>query len=201
MDVVCVATVDGRAYYSILTRLRKTGLAFRSSTPDLVDSRCGLVLTTRGELDRIEGIAVAIEDLSENPVIMKGQLLAKLQKGGKRELLIGIDPGSKTGVAIFYQNVKLASLTFRSTSGLLAMLEGMVQNIPHSKLVVRVGGGALKHSESLARAIRKRVNTAAIEIVDEKGTSSNYLREMDLTRDQLAAARIAHRKGLPFHVN
>jgi hypothetical protein len=198
MDVICVATTDGRAYYSILTRLRRTGLPFRSLTPELVDSRCALTLTTRGELGSIEGVTVAIEDLGEDPVIMKGQLLAILQKGSKRELLIGIDPGSRVGVAIFYQNVKLASLTFRSTGALLVMLEGVVQNIPYSKLVVRVGGGAPKHSKSLARAIRRRVNTAAIEIVDEKGTSSNRLRKKGLTKDQLAAARIAYRKGLAF---
>lgn len=200
MDLICIATADGRAYYSILTRLRRTGLAYRSLTPELVDSRCALILTTRGELDCIKGAAVAIEDLSEDPVIMKGQLVAKLGKEGKRELLLGIDPGLRIGVAVFYSNVKIASLTFRSTGELLGMLDAMIQNIPHSKLVVKMGNGAPKHSRLLARAIIRRVSSATIEIVDEKGTSSYRPRQRDLTRDQLAAERIAYRKGLPFVV-
>lgn len=200
MDLICIATADGRAYYSILTRLRRTGLAYRSLTPELVDGRCALILTTRGELDRTKGATVAIEDLSEDPVIMKCQLVAKLGKEGKRELLLGIDPGSRIGVAIFYSNVKITSLTFRSTGELLGMLDAMVQSIPHSKLVVKMGNGAPKHSRSLARAIIRRVSSATIEIVDEKGTSSYRLRQRDLTRDQLAAERIAYRKGLPYVV-
>ncbi len=198
MDVICIATSDGRAYYSILTRLRKTGLAYRSSTLEMIDSECTLILTTKRELDLIEGSAAAIEDLSENPVIMKGQLVAKLGKGGGGELLLGIDPGSRIGVAIFYQNVNLASLTFRSIGELLGMLEEMAQSLPHSKLVVKVGSGAPKHSRSLARAIVRRINSAKIELVDEKGTSSYRPRTRELTRDQLAAERIAYRKGLPF---
>ncbi len=198
MDVICIATSDGRAYYSILTRLRKTGLVYRSSTLEMIDSECTLILTTKRELGIMEGYAVAIEDLSENPVIMKGQLVAKLGKGGSGDLLLGIDPGSRIGVAIFYQNVNLASLTFRSIGELLGMLEGMVQSLPHSKLVVKVGSGAPKHSRSLARAIIRRISSARIELVDEKGTSSYRPRARELTRDQLAAERIAYRKGLPF---
>lgn len=197
MDVICVATADGRAYYSIVMRLRKAGFVFKSVTPSELDSeKCSLILTTKKELDGIDGTSVAIEELNENPVIMKGQIIARLRKVGRRELLVGIDPGSRIGVAVFYQNLKLASLTFNSVAALLNVLEAMVRSIPHSKLLVKVGSGAPKLSKSLARVIRSRLDTAVVEMVDEKGTSSNHLREKELTRDQFAAAKIAYRKGV-----
>jgi len=197
MDTICIATTDGRAYYSILTRIRKTGLAFRSLTPEMVDSQCCLVLTTRKEIGRNAGISVAIEDLSENVVVLKGQLVARLGKKGERELIVGIDPGSRIGIAIFYQNVKIGSETFRSKGELLSMLDEVVKKIQYSKLVIKLGSGAPKHSESLARLLRKRMDDALIEIVDEKDTSSRQ-GEGKLSRDQLAAERIAYRKGLPY---
>src|SRR2546426_12620504 len=90
MKGICVATVDSRAYYSVLSRLRNTDLRFTSVNPSDVTERSNLIETTRAELKGFEGKSVAIEDLDDDPLLMKGQILSRLSTMSNRDLLIGI---------------------------------------------------------------------------------------------------------------
>ena len=58
-----------------------------------------MVITSRTEIPAFGGGAVPIEDLDEDPMIMEGQLLSRLLDESRRRLLIGIDPGSRIGMA------------------------------------------------------------------------------------------------------
>lgn len=199
MRIIKVATDDGNAYYEIVSRLKKTHLRFSVlASGQSADPAQDLVLTSRKETAAFGGDAVAVEDLSEDPLIVEGQLLSKLVDSSRRDLLIGIDPGSRIGVAIFYGGKELGALT----SNLEKSVEYVVvlaREVPHSSLSVKIGAGEPKSSLSLARLLRKRLPTgASIEIVDESGTSLGKRGPIGATRDQRAAARIALRKGAQF---
>jgi hypothetical protein len=196
MKVVSVATLDSRAYYSILNRLKMTNLPFVSVTPAQAQvERREPVITTRSEREFFIGTSIPIEELDENPLIMEGQILSRILTENK-VLLIGIDPGSRIGVVVFYGNTRLGSFTAESIDLLRSELQGAVRRIPSIKTIVRVGDGAPRLSRSIIQMIKKDLPDVFIEVVDERGTTVNNQNSEGLTRDQGAAARIARRKGV-----
>jgi hypothetical protein len=200
MRIIKVATDDGNAYYDIVSRLKETHLRFSSLLPgQAVDSAKDLVITSRTESPLFGGSAVSIEDLAEEPLIMEGQLLSRLLEEPRRRLLIGIDPGSRIGIAVFYDGREIGALNSNSVEDSMDSLIKLVKEVPHSSLAVKIGGGEPRTSLRLARSLRERLPpSASIEIVDESGTSAGKRGALGGTRDQRAAAKIAFRKGIQF---
>lgn len=195
MRLIGVATADSRAYYSILRRLKETNLRFVSLTPaKAIEERFWPVITTKGETGDFRFASIAIEELDEDPLIMEGQILSHALRDTKQVLLIGVDPGSRIGLAVYYGGMKLGSLTLNSVDMLEQKLEAVTQRVPHSSAMIRIGNGSPRQSRAIAEMISSEVPDAVIEIVDEKGTSNTNLR--GLTRDQIAAEKIAFRKGI-----
>jgi hypothetical protein len=191
MRIIKVATDDGNAYYDIVSRLKRTHLRFSSLSPgQAVDSAKDLVITSRTEISAFAGSVVTIEDL----------LLSRLLDESRRNLLIGIDPGSRIGVAMFYGGRELGAMTSNSVERSVESLVTLVKEVPHSSLSVKIGGGEPKSSLRLASLLRERLpSSASVEIVDESGTSAGKSGAIGVTRDQRAAARIAFRKGIQFN--
>lgn len=199
MKVVSVATLDSRAYYSILNRLKMTNLRFVSLTPAQARmQRREPVITTEKERDFFAGMSISIEELDENPLIMEGQILSKIADDGRRVLLIGIDPGSRIGVVVYYGDSKLGSFTVESPDVLRTNLLSMVRGIPSIKTTVKLGDGAPRLSKGIAQMIRKDLPEAMIEVVDERGTTTSRRKSDGLGKDQGAAVKIARRKGVPL---
>jgi len=201
MKAIKVATEDANAYYEIVSRLKKTHLRFSSIWPgQAVDSVRDLVLTSDQEKSALGGQAVAIGDLHKDPLIMEGQLLSRLLDESRRDLLIGIDPGSRIGVVMFYGGRELGALTANFVDEVVDLLVMVVREVPHSSLSVKIGGGEPRSSLLLARSLRGRLSpSASIEIVDESGTSAGKRGVIGATRDERAAVRIAFRKGVQFN--
>ena len=197
MRIIKVATDDGHAYYDIVSRLKGTHLRFSSLSPkEHVDLRRDLVITSKKEMAAFKGDVVAIEDLHQDPLIMEGQLLPRLLES-KRELLIGIDPGSRLGLAMFYGGREFGTLTTNSAEKLVDFVAAAAMYVSHSFLSVKIGGGEPRSSIRLARLLGERLpKGSSIEIVDESGTSSGRRGAIGAARDQRAAARIAYRKGV-----
>ena len=200
MRTIKVATDDAKAYYDVVSRLKRTHLRFSSISPgQAVDSARDLVLTTKEEMSSLGGKAVAIEDLNKDPLIMEGQLLSRLLDESRRDLLIGIDPGSRIGVVMFYGGRELGALTANFVDELVDLLVMVVRDVPHSSLAVKIGGGEPRSSLRVARLLRERLSSSAsIEIVDESGTSAGRRGTIGATRDERAAVKIAFRKGAQF---
>jgi hypothetical protein len=194
MRLIGVATADSRAYYLILSRLKKTNLCFVSLTPaKAIEEGFRPVITTKRETGDLGLGSIAVEELDDDPLIMEGQILSHGLRQAKQVLLIGVDPGSRIGVAVFYGGVKLGSLTFNSVELLCRRIVDVVQGIPHDRALIRIGDGSPRQSRLIVEMIATRLPRAIIEIVDEKGTSTRHLK--GLTSDQVAAQRIAIRKG------
>jgi len=199
MEVVCVSTSDSRSYYSVMTRLRNTNLKFVSVTPgEAASKQCNLVITTNAELSLFKGRAIAIEELDDDALIMEGQILARMPEQRNRTILVGIDPGSRIGMAVYYGDHRLAGLTFNTIDNLRRFIEKLIKAVPNSGVVIKIGDGSPKLCKLLADTIAASVSLVRIEIVDEKGTSLGSSGSGGLMRDQNAAARIALRKGVVY---
>jgi hypothetical protein len=100
------------------------------------------------------------------------------------------------GMAVYYSGMKLGSPTFNSVELLWRKISDVVQRVPHSNALVRVGNGSPRQSRLIAETIRTELPGVVVEIVDEKGTSVRNSK--GLTRDQVAAEKIAFRKGVLY---
>jgi len=152
------------------------------------------VLTTAEEAGRFGGRALALEDLDENPGVFKGQVVSRL-RGKEDVVLVGIDPGKRTGLAVFYGQTRLAFNTFDSAGALYSRLSAFARGIPSSRMLVRVGNGNRSMAARLIDGLKREVPEATIEVVDESGTSSGSSKMKGVQRDQVSAAKIAFRKG------
>lgn len=151
-------------------------------------------MTSRQELASfVKG--VAIEDLSDDPLTFEAQLLSRLLEGSKSDLLIGVDPGSRIGVAVFFGGREVGAITSNSVEKSVEYVAALVRAVPHSSVSVKIGGGEPESSSRLERLMRRKLPIeASVEIVDESGTSAEVRGVIGATRDQRAAARIAFRK-------
>ena len=152
------------------------------------------MLTTADEVSQFGGKAVALEDLDENPGILKGQLVSLLV-GRSDVLLVGVDPGKRTGLAVFYGQTKLAFSTFDSAGAVCSRVGAFARGVPSSRLLVRIGNGNGPMASRLVDGLRREVPEATIELVDESGTSTRSRRMKGVQKDQVSAAKIAFRKG------
>jgi len=191
---ICVVTARAGAYYALVSRLRRAGLPFSSVLPDSDFGECDLILTTSDEAGQFGSRAMALEDLDENPGVFKGQVVSRLS-GNANVLLVGVDPGKRTGLAVFYGQTKLAFSTFDSAAAVCSRIGAFAKGLPTSRLLVRVGNGNRSMASRLIDELRREVPAATIELVDESGTSAGSSKMRGVQRDQVAAAKIAYRKG------
>ncbi|MDE1852509.1 MAG: hypothetical protein KGI38_02045 [Thaumarchaeota archaeon] len=193
MNRVCVATSKASAYYALVSRLKGAGLQFTSVLPGSDVQDCEVVLTTADEAKQFGEKALALEDIDENPGIFKGQVLSRLDDVGI--VLVGVDPGKRTGLAVFYGQTKLAFNTFDSLGEVCSSVGAFAKGIPATRMLVRIGNGNRSTASGLVERLRKEVPRATIEVVDESGTSGGSTKMKGVQRDQVAAAKIAFRKG------
>jgi len=199
MSRICVITADARAYYALVSKLRAADLPFLSLSPGDKSNECELILTTRAEAGQFKAATMALEDLDESVDVVRGQILAQLSEGDKT-LLVGLDPGSRIGMAAFLGETRLASRTFNSRAGACNSVIHLIEGVSARRSVVRIGDGDPSLSTWLADNLASRLTNTVVEIVDESGTSRNPSLK-GLQKDQGSAARIAFRKGEQFTRN
>ncbi len=194
MNRICVATSSAKTYYVAVSMLKRSGLPFVSLTEDDECETCALVITSAREARRFGDKALVLEDLDSTPGIFKGQLLSRLQAGGE-VMLAGVDPGKRIGLAVFYGETSLEYSTFVSVAGLSDRVGAFGRAVRTKRFVVRVGNGSPAVSSRLVEMLKREVDGAVIEVVDEAGTSTKRSGARDVPGDPGSAARIAFRKG------
>ena len=187
-------TSRSSAYFALVSRLKNSGLRYESLIPGSNWGTCQLVLTTREEALAFGDRALVLEDLDENPGIFRGQIMSRLD-GGCETITVGVDPGKRTGLAVFYGESLLDFGTFNSFAGVCSRIAYFQTKVPCKGLVVRVGNGNKSAAERLLEDIG-RATGASIEIVDESGTSARASKIRGARGDEGAAMMIAFRKGV-----
>jgi hypothetical protein len=193
LNQICVVTSSAGAYYALVSRLRKAELPFSTAISKSKMGDCDLVLTTLDEAREFGDRALALENLDENPGVFKGQVVSRLD-GGTEAVLVGIDPGKRTGLAVFYGHTSLTFGTFDSGAAVCSTIKAFADRVSSKQMTVRVGNGNEPMASKLVKELLRAVPAVILEIVDESGTSgSSKMRGMQ--RDQASAAKIAFRKG------
>jgi len=170
---IVIATVDAKAYYALSSLLNKMNLSFESFSPDNdIDSNVQLILTTNKERRLIKSQKVlCLEDMAGIDTFAKEQILSKLFSTSKDMLLIGIDPGDRTGIISFYRGAEILGRVTLSLDKTLSTLTDLIKNSRAKQKIVRIGDGDPEKTNYIASYLLEEYKKIEIEIVDEKGTS------------------------------
>ncbi|MEM2759572.1 MAG: hypothetical protein QXU32_08335 [Nitrososphaerales archaeon] len=199
-----VATVYGKPYYKIISVLKSLGLPFDSASPEeaaLINSE--LVITTEREMMAVGNKNMILDsELDDEPALVRAKILRSVQGTyHDDQLLIGIDPGSRIGIAVFYLQKEIDSQVVTSVRKSIDLVSTLIRGTESRKKIVRIGyGDPLMASEIANELYEKFRDSIAIEFVNEHGTSAVHSADVNRRgmRDRLSARTIALRRGKPF---
>jgi hypothetical protein len=218
---VGVATENGKSYYQITSLLRQSRVPYvdvilgngsprqnnfvgRSATTD--SNSLKLIITTRKERLQVEAQRVmCIEDLAQDSGLLRQKLIPILSPQNDNDnLTIGIDPGKRTGMAAYMNQLEIESIVVGSIEDVVERVGKLVENAPNVKKTIKIGAGIPKLALQIASLLEERYKSKdfRIKLVDERGTSSLTARKKGNpgTRDQQAARLIAFRDGRDYPV-
>lgn len=200
---IAVATVNGRAYYHLVTELNRKRLPFLSLKPwDPIPLHIKVVITTEEESPQIShpNILCFLEGTDPAAVVDEAVLIIQ-GKQSYEKLVVGVDPGKTFGIAVLGDNKVLETLTTSNMDEVASLVVDRLNRFPAEDKVVRVGNGPPEYTKSLLESLAKDLpEETMLEIVSEAGTSrltSNSVNRRVL-RDAVSAIKIAGRNGRAF---
>ena len=162
-----------------------------------IPARIGVVITTQSEVGAIDfdsdHIVLMMADPPEDADMVVNRAIMKLRDQTDIGIIIGIDPGEQTGVAVLAGNAVLSAYRVP-----MADVYQTVQRIMRSMhaihardTIIRIGDGARLIRTQLVNSLLKP--GLRVELVDETGTTS-----VGRDSDMHAAIRIARLRGAPI---
>jgi hypothetical protein len=195
-----VATVSGKSYFKFVNVLRYLKLNYDSILPEEItcaDRR--LILTTMPESLRIPSNLILLDDeFNNHPTIVKAKIVKKLQSGlNDSSLVIGIDPGSRIGLSVFYYEKEIESSFYTSVDELVSHIVKILVGITARRKVVKIGNGTMRIARHIVNSLNLQFcSHFELEFVDERKTSlkiRNYNKRGE--RDKISARCITQREG------
>lgn len=198
---IAVATVYGRSYYKFVNILKNLKLNYDSVLPEeITSSDRRLILTTVRESSKIPPSSLVLYDdeFDFDPAIVRGKIVKKLESGIHRSsLVIGIDPGNRIGLSVFYFEKEIESAIYTSVEELISHIVKILVGLSADRKVVKVGNGNMPIARQITNMLNLRFcSHFELEFVDERKTSvrvKNYNKRG--ARDRLSARYISQREG------
>jgi len=162
-----------------------------------------LVLTTRKEAPIDCEKPMLHEDIFENhPTVIRGLMIQKLSLGYEEELIIGVDPGQRMGLSIFYFGREIESSFISSIDELVLHIIEVLGGLRAKRKVVKIGNGNMKIAKDIVTMLNlKFCSSFELEFVDERKTSlkiKNFNQRGK--RDMLSAKYILQREGFRYSI-
>ncbi|HEY4699295.1 MAG TPA: hypothetical protein VIH27_02850 [Nitrososphaerales archaeon] len=199
---VAIATLNAKAYYTLSSFLKDLKIPFISAIPGQdIDANVTLVLTTTGEMDIVSDRNLLFyEDIINNFTVAKERIFSILYNNKNDALMIGIDPGLRTGIVASYCGKTIFGKITSSFEEILTNVSFLINSSHAKSKVIRIGDGDHKLAVEIAEKLSSLKNeNLVIEIVDERRTtrvSSSYIREQ---KDLRSARIISLRKGKIYY--
>ena len=135
-----MATVSGKSYFKFVNVLRHLKLNYDSVLPEEItclDRR--LILTTMSEsLQILTNLVFLDDEFNYHPTIVKEKIVKKLQSGlNESSLVIGIDPGGRIGLSVFYYEKEIESSFYTSVDDLVSHIIKILVEINAQRKVVK----------------------------------------------------------------
>jgi len=197
---IVVATVSGKSYFKFVNILKNLRLNFDSALPEEIkSSEKRLILTTVKESSNIQSNLILLDnEFDQDPIIIRSKIAEKLESGiHDNSLIIGIDPGNRIGLSVFYLEKEIESSIFTSVDDLISHIVKILVGINAERKVVKIGNGNMRVAKQIANLLNLRFcSHFELEFVDERRTSlriRNYNKRGE--RDKISARYITQREG------
>lgn len=195
----------GKPYYRFSSSLKTLNLSFDSILPNEISNYNGhLVLTTRKEAPIECEKPLLYEDIFElHPTVIRGLMIQKLDLGfDPQELVIGVDPGQRTGLSVFYYGREIESSFYSSIEDLVKHIIQVLWGLQAKRKIVKIGDGNMILTKQIRNMLNlKFCSSLELEFVDERKTSlkiKNFNQRGK--RDMLSAKYISQRDGYRYTV-
>ena len=195
---IVVATVEGRPYYKIVSMLKAMNISFSSLSPEEASrTNAKIIITTKNEASLFARQDLIYDfELDTFPPVFKALLLKNLNGNYFEDILVvGVDPGNRIGIYVFYLHTELYSTVQSSLKDAIKFITNILSCIKSSKKILKIGNGDSIKCNHIAQEVKNQNKSVRIEIVNEFGTSRNILPNCRRNRDVGSAKSIAMRPG------
>ena len=194
LKTIGIYTKNFCLYHDLVSILKNRNLAYVSlNSIKHIPRQIGVIITSNNEIHDINKkkvIAADAYDSIEQAVDKAIQLL--IGKDLYTQVLIGIDPGEKPGIAIVGDDILLQTLQVQSPEDVKSAIKRFLNEYPSHEYHIRIGhGSVLERNRIINSLITLKF---PIEIVNESKTSSSHQTQR-IGRDLKAATSIALLKG------
>lgn len=192
MKIIGILTGNFSVYHDIVKVLKEKNIIFESLSFDKkIPARVGVVITTKGEAHRFMFRKKVFASKNAEETVQKA-LKALSGKDIYHNLIIGIDPGERPGIAVVGDDEIIQRFQAENPEDVKGIIERVFKNYSSENRRIRIGNGAKIFRDRTINAITDF--SVPIEIVDESGTT----KRMD--SDIEAAAEIAFTSGKEIKV-
>jgi len=203
---IAVATVSGKAYYLIISELKRKNIPFLSLIPkEPIPIEIKAVITTEKEQHFINHEKVLVYQEGVEPEALINEALQIVQgKEYYEKIVIGIDPGEIFGLAVLADGKIIETGNCFSVEETLDMIENILKNVGETSAIsvsVKVGNGVQTYKEKLLRVLDDALpSNITLESVSEAGTNRHLseTKHRRGLRDIVSATKIAGRNGHIF---
>lgn len=185
--------------------MKSLNLSFDSILPEEIHTYSGhLVLTTRKESPMNCEKILLHEDILENhPTVIRGIMMQKLKPDFEEEnLILGVDPGQRMGLSIFYYGVEIESSVHTSIDELVFHIIVILGGLRAKRKILKIGDGNMEIATQIVKMLNlKFCSSFELEFVDESRTSlkiKNFNQRGK--RDMLSAKYISKREGYRYSI-
>jgi hypothetical protein len=198
---IAVATVDGKAYFVIVRKLKERNIPFISLIPGkTVPADIKVVITTNKEKHQVkhEKILVYADETALDSLVT--EVIKSLQgKENYETIVIGVDPGEVFGLAVVADGRINETAVALSAEELLAKISNVIKvvNVSSTLITIKIGNGIATYKELLETLDFTLPTEVILEVVSEAGTNRalNNNKHRRGLRDIASAIRIAGRVG------
>jgi hypothetical protein len=193
VSIIGVLTENFSIYYDLVKVLKEKNIVFESLSFDKkIPARIGVVVTTKDEENRFKfrKKVFATENAEET---VQDALKALSGKDVYHNLILGIDPGERPGIAVVADDEIIQTKQAETPEDVKGIIELVFKNYCSENRRIRIGNGAKIFRDRTINAITDF--NVPVEIVDESGTT----KRMD--SDIEAAIEIAFTRGKEVKVS
>ena len=191
---IALITDDFSLYQSVISEIRSRNLKIATfRVGEEIPVHIGVVITTEPETGAIDFDPdhTVVASPAERADAIVDRAIMKLRNIKDVSIIIGIDPGERTGVAVLAETTVLSTYCVPMAEVYQTVLR-IMESVHLEHVIIRIGHGARLIRTQIVNSLTKL--GAYIELVDETGTTPAKSRDADIR----AAIRIAHLKGTPI---
>ncbi|MFW6040415.1 MAG: hypothetical protein ACOC85_01100 [Thermoplasmatota archaeon] len=169
MKIIAVATDNFKFYYDIVKELKQRDIPFISISPtDPIPENVDIILTTKEEAEGInfEKIVPISEDIRKG---VRKALSMSSDKESYQQMIVGIDPGSRPGVALVGDGKILEKEYAKNPEDVKRIVENYITGYKFDDLIVRIGHGDKTNRNRTINSLKSLA--LMIEIVNEEDTT------------------------------